>query len=263
MTRIVTTAAAICLLTIAAGCQSNTGRSAQLPQRGNPSLNPAEPAPLPDPSSSDQIDLVEQLTTNRQAYRRSLQSLIQHYDAMGDNEKATWAKDELTALDRIPMYRYIIEADMPATLKATARIPAADELYNEAARLERSAGPLSAPILKDEEVLRAALAKYAEVIRKYPTSDKIDDAAYAMGRIQDYFKDYTLALVSFQRAYQWDATTPYPARFRAAGILDRKLHRRNEALVLYQEALIKESSFDEYRIPAERRVKELTTSGGN
>jgi len=258
MTRIVTTAAAILILTIAVGCESNTGISQQLPQRTSPYITNTEPAPLAAPSSSDQIDLVEELSTHRQAYRRSLQALIQHYDAMGDNQKAGWAKAELTALDRIPMYRYIVEADMPATLKASERIPAADELYAQAVKLETDAGTL--PVLKNEEVLRAALAKYGEVIRKYPTSDKIDDAAYRMGGIQEYFSDYTLALLSFQRAYQWDNNTPYPARFRAANILDRKLHRRSEALVLYQEAIIKEASFDSWRIPAERRVKELTTS---
>lgn len=260
MTRIVTTAAAILILTIAVGCESNTGLSARLPQRTASYASEAEPLPLTTPSSSDQIDLVEQLTTYRQSYRRSLQALIQHYDAAGDHTRATWAKEELTALDRIPMYRYIVEADMPANLRAVERIPAADALYEEAAKLERSAGPLSAPVLKDEEVLRGALAKYAEVIRKHPTSDKIDDVAYAMGRIQDYFKDYQLALMSFQRAYQWDANTPYPARFRAANILDKKLRRRNEALTLYQEAIIKEAGFSEWRIPAERRVKELTSS---
>lgn len=262
MTRIVTTAAAILLLTIAIGCESNTGVSQQLPQRTSSyTATTTDSLPLAVPSSSDQIDLVEQMTTHRQAYRRSLQALIQHYDAMGDNQKASWAKEELTALDRIPMYRYIVEADMPANLKATERIQAADELYAEAAKLEREAGVL--PVFKNEEVLRAALGKYGELIRKYPTSDKIDDAAYRMGVIQEYFNDYTLALASFQRAYQWDPNTPYPARFRAAGILDRKLHRRSEALELYQEAIIKEASFDEYRIPAERRVKELTTSGDN
>jgi len=261
MTRIVTTAAAILILTIAIGCQSNTGISQQLPQRTGPYAGSAEPLPLTAPSSSDQIDLVEQLTTYRQSYRRSLQALVQHYDAMGDNQKATWAKDELTALDRIPMYRYIGGADMPTNLKATERIVAADELYAEAAKLEREAGAL--PVLKNEEILRAALGKYGEVIRQYPTSDKIDDAAYRMGHIQEYFNDFALALVSFQRAYQWDASTPYPARFRAAGILDRRLRRRAEALELYQEAIIKEASFESYRLPAERRVKELTTSGGN
>jgi tetratricopeptide (TPR) repeat protein len=215
--------------------------------------------PLTEPSSSDQIDLVEQMTTHRQAYRRDLQALIQHYDAKGNHEKVMWAKTELDALDRIPMYRYIDTIVMPTNLKAMERIPAADELYAEAAKIDREAGAL--PVLKNEEVLRGALGKYSDLIRKYPTSDKIDDAAYRIGFIQDYFKDYTLALASYQKAYQWDPATPYPARFRAANILDRRLHRRAEAVELYQEAIIKEASFSEYRIPAERRVKELTTSG--
>ena len=124
MTRIVTTAAAILMLTIAIGCQSNTGTSQQLPQRTNPYTDVAkEPLPLDNATQSDQIDLVENMTMHRQAYRRALLALIQHYDAAGDHEKATWAKEELTSLDRIPMYRYIVE--LPANLKASERIQAA------------------------------------------------------------------------------------------------------------------------------------------
>ncbi len=262
MTRIVTTAAAILILTIAIGCQSNTGRSQQLAQRTNPYTDTArEPLPLTNPSSSNEIDLVEQMTSYRLAYRRSLQALIQHYDAAGNHEKTTWAKQEMDALDRIPMYRYILGVEMPASLKASERIPAADQLYLEAEEIRRKAGVL--PVLKNEETLRAALDKYSQLVRQNPTSDKIDDAAYRMGEIHEYFNDYTLALTSYQRAYQWDPTTPYPARFKAANILDRRLRRRAEALQLYQEAIIKEAQFTEYRIPAERRVQELTTSGTN
>jgi len=263
MTRIVTTAAAILILTIAIGCESNTGRSQQLPPRTNPHTETARaPLPLDNPSSSNEIDLVEQMTTNRQAYRRGLQALIQHYDAAGNHEKTLWAQQELEALDRIPMYRYIVEAQVfPATLRASERIPAADQLYAEAEQTRKKAGTFVPDQLKNEDVLRAAFGKYAEVIRQYQTSDKIDDAAYRMAGIQEVFSDYQLALQYYQRAYQWDASTPYPARFKAASILDRRLRRRAEALELYQEAIIKEAQFDEWRIPAERRVKELTTSG--
>jgi tetratricopeptide (TPR) repeat protein len=261
MTRIVTTAAAILILTVAIGCESNTGRSQQLPQRTSPYISSSEPLPLAAPTSSDQIELVEQMTSQRQAYRRSLQALIQHYDAQGDHQKATWAQTELTALDRIPMYRYIVEAQVfPATLKASERIPAADQLYEEAEKVRKEAGVLVPAALKNEEVLRSALGKYGDLIKQYPTSDKIDDAAYKMGTIHEDFSDYQLAFQCYQRAYQWDPATPYPARFRAANILDRRLHRRAEALELYQEAIIKEAGFDSWRIPAERRVKELSTS---
>ncbi len=265
MTRIVTTAAAILILTVAMGCQSDTGRSQRLPQRTNPYSETArEPQPLDKPGSTTEIDLVEQMTSHRQAYRRSLQALEQYYDSVGNHEKTMWAKEERESLDRIPMYRYIIEAEIfPATLKASEAIPAADQLYAEAEQTRKKAGVLLPNQLKDEEVLRVALGKYGDLIRQYPTSDKIDDAAYRMATIQEALNDYQLALQHYQRAYQWDPATPYPARFKAANILDRRLHRRAEALELYQEAIVKEAQFDEYRISAERRIRELSTSGNN
>ena len=258
MTRIVTTATTILILTVAAGCMtSDTGTSQRLPQRTSPYVTPADPAVSAEPSSSEEIDLVEQMASQRQAYRGSLESLIQYYDGRGNHQKVTWARDELTALDRIPQYRYIFE--VPANLKASEQIAAADELYAEAVKIEREAGAL--PVLKNEETLRAALGKFEEVISRYPTSDKIDDAAFHMGEIHDYFKDFTIALQYYQRAYQWDPMTPYPARFRAATVLDRRLRRRAEALELYQEAIIKEAQHTDERLVAERRIKELTTSG--
>jgi tetratricopeptide (TPR) repeat protein len=248
-------------LTLLIGCEANTGTSQRLPYRSSPYLS--EPnQPLAVPTSADEIDLVEKMSSNRQAYQRSLQALIQYYDASGNHEKTTWAREELNALDRIPQYRYIIEAHvMPANLKATASIAAADQLYDEAVKVERQAGPTPMPaLLKDQQILRAALGKYGELISRYPTSDKIDDAAYRMGRIHEGFRDYTIAVSYYQRAYQWDPATPYPARFQAADILDKKLHRRAEALQIYQEAIVKEAQYTDLRLMAERRVQELNTS---
>jgi TolA-binding protein len=258
MTRIVTTAAMILLLTICVGCQTNTGTSQQLPQRSSPYLS--EPnKPLAVPTSHTEIDLVEKMAANRQAYRRSLEALIQYYDASGNHDKVKWAKQELTSLDRTPQYRYLDV--MPANLKATESIAAADRLYEEAEKVRRQAGPSPMPtIIKDQQLLRAALTKYDDLIQQYPTSDKIDDAAYRMAEIQRGLGDYVIALSYYQRAYQWDPTTPWPARFRAADILDRRLHRRDEALKLYQEAIVKEAQFTDLRLTAERRVQELNTS---
>jgi len=261
MTRTVVTAATILLLAIFVGCQEpNQGGSAKLPMRGQ-SYSPATtPVPVEAGASADEIDLVEQMSTQRQAYRRSLETLVQHYDAAGNNTKLAWAKSELQALDRIPQYRYIIDAQvLSADLKATARIQAADDLYAEAMKTEQKAGVL--PVLKDEEILRVAVGQYSNLIRQYPTSDKIDDAAYRLGDIHEYFRDYTIALSYYQRAYQWDPSTPHPARYKAALLLDNKLHRRAEALELYQEALVKEGQNPEVNKPyVERRIKELNRS---
>jgi tetratricopeptide (TPR) repeat protein len=262
MTRIVTIVAVVLLLTLIVGCETNTGTSQRLPMRTNPYMTADSTPPLERPADATEIDLVEKMVTNRQAYRRSLEALTQYYNASGNHSKVTWANQELTALDRIPQYRYIIEAQvMPSTLRATESIAAADQLYEEAMKIQRQAGPSPMPaLLKDSEVLRAAMIKYEELIRQYPTSDKIDDAAFRMGEIHRGFGDHEIALSFYQRAYQWDAATPYPARFRAADILDKRLRRRAEALELYQEAIVKEAQYENLRLMAERRVQELNTS---
>jgi tetratricopeptide (TPR) repeat protein len=230
-----------------------------LPQRTSPYATTPEPAATETSNPSDELDLVEQMASQRQAYRRSLEALVTHYTNVGNNQKLSWAREELRALDRIPQYRYIVEADvLGPDLKATARIPAADDLFDEARAIEREASPF--PVLRDEELLRAALVKYGDVIRRFPTSDKIDDAAYRMAIIHDYFNDHTLALKFYQRTYQWDPDNPYPARFKAASILDRKLHRRDEALALYQEAIVREAQHDEWVMSARNRIQTLSRS---
>jgi len=262
MTRIVVTAAMIALLTVFVGCQNpNQGRSQMLPQRGAAGLESSTPVPVEMVASADEIDLVEQMSTQRQAYRSTLEKLVKFYDVSGDNTKLNWARTELQGLDRIPQYRYVIEAQvLPADLKATTQIQACDDMYAKAMETERKAGVL--PWLKNEELLRAAITQYSQLLSQCPTSDKMDDAAYRMASIHEYFKDYEIALQFYRRAYQWDPGTPNPARFKAAAILDWRLHRRAEALQLYQEAIVKEAQFTELKAAAERRIQDLSSSDG-
>ncbi len=147
------------------------------------------------------------------------------------------------------------------TAAAPVVVPVSDanSLYAEAVRLEEQAGPLK--VIKDEALLKKALDKYDQFINKYPKSDKIDDAAFRMAGIYEYLKDYTNAVLYYQRTYQWNPQTPTVARFKAAYILDNQLGRRAEALQIYQEALSKITRSDEHRqwvAYAEERVKELT-----
>ncbi len=260
MTRTVIIATSLLLLVGTVGCPpSDRGLAQRLPQRTIYAA-PANNGSGEVVGSTDEIDLVEQVATYRRSYRRSLELLVQHYTVVGDNRKLGWAKEELRSLDRMPQYRYIIDAEvMPANLSATARIPKADELYLDAVETHRQAQPIG--ILKDEEQLRVALEKYNQLIRQYPTSDKIDDAAYRAADIYEYFNDFEIALLYYQRAYQWDPDTPYPARFHAASILDKKLHRRGEALEIYQDAVLREGDrYDEWKMYGERRIKELSSS---
>jgi tetratricopeptide (TPR) repeat protein len=108
--------------------------------------------------------------------------------------------------------------------------------------------------------LQRALNKCNELIKEYPTSDKIDDAAYLAGEIHEFFKDYSIAVLYYKRAFQWDSQTPYPARYRAANLLDYQLFERDKALELYRESLQKEKGYlnSDTVTSIEQRIAELT-----
>jgi len=263
MARIVLTAVVIVLLNVLVGCQGvDSGRGQLMPARTRTTIGSAG---VVDIAKAGETDFVEQIAVNRQAYRQGLELLIKYYTKTGNNMKFKWAKEELAALDSIPQYKYIIEAvTAGANLRASTSIPEADELYRDALELQQKAGVLL--IAKDNELLRVALDKYDRLIRKYPSSDKIDDAAYKAGEIYEYFQDYTIALLYYERAYQWDPDTTHPARFRSARILDKRLHRNAEALELYREAIKAEGRYGKHRLwkeYAEKRIKALYKTEGD
>jgi len=257
MARIVLTVVLIALLNVLVGCgKANEGEGQLIPSSVKKFGSTGEVRV----GQTDEIDIVEQVAVNRQAYREALRLLKEHYNKVGNNMKLQWAKKELAALNAMPQYKYIIEAEVAGPdLKASTSIPEADELYKEAQKLERRGGRLV--VVKDNDLLRLALDKYNELIKKHPSSDKIDDAAYRAGDIYEYFKDYTIAIIYYKRTYQWNPETLYPARFREAYILDQHLHRRAEALQLYQQAIEntpREGEGRSWQYWVERRIKELS-----
>jgi tetratricopeptide (TPR) repeat protein len=261
MARIVTISVVVSLLVTVVGCGTgDPSRAYQLPKRTAymESLGPGGAGAASDVvSSNDEAALVEQVVKFRRDYRQSLALLVDHYSGVGNNEKLKWAQEELRALDRMPQFRYILDPSvLPEDLKATARIPEADKLFQDALNTQRQAQPFGR-VLADEGLLRVALEKYYRLIRLYPTSDKIDDAAWQSAGIYEYFKDYDTAILFYKRTFQWDPSTTYPARFKAAQLLD-KLGRRDEALPLYKESIEKESRHPENVAYAKRRIEELT-----
>ncbi len=205
---------------------------------------------------AEEIDLVEEMAGWRSSYRGSLKSLIDFYQGSGDAMKLAWAQREYALM---PQYRYLMPGEtLRADLQATDSIDVADELYTEAVRLYDEAGGLL--IIVDEDKLRLSLGKFNQLIEDYSSSDKIDDAAYKAGMIYRHFQDYEIAAIYFQRVFQWDANTPYPARFRAAYILDQRLNMKPEALLLYQLSLEMESRYEENAEFAKRRIDNLTRS---
>jgi len=226
------------------------------------------------PSAAAEIAMAEELAQTRLAYHKQLEKIKSFYEQSGNQLKLEWATRELNSLDSIPRYRYLLQAEVAGDkLIAKDSIPKADILYKEALDIynrtdlifpipvfvshEKTAFPHHVPIFVSKKKLQRALNKCNDLIKDYPASDKIDDAAYLAGQIHEYFGDYSIAVLYYKRAFQWNPLTPYPARYRAARILDYQLSERSQALPLYRESLEKES---EYNINTElinQRIAEL------
>ncbi|MHC5083813.1 MAG: tetratricopeptide repeat protein [Planctomycetota bacterium] len=177
---------------------------------------------------------------------------------MGNATKLGWAQAELKTFDQMIHYRYMQPAEwMNPDRQAMNSIEEADALYREAMKLYRQAGGLL--IVTNSAKLRQSLGLFNQLIQEFPTSDKADDAAYRGGRIYESLKNYELAAIYYQRTFQWNEVTPYPARFRAARIMDTKLRMNKEALALYRLAVEKESRYVENTETAQRRIAALTT----
>jgi tetratricopeptide (TPR) repeat protein len=260
MTRFILTANLLALVIALYGCtESNSGRGQIVANKVKQSTDRHA---VIEAAKDKEVDIIEDMSLHRRAYRQSLEALIKYYRDTGNYMKREWAQKELGALDAIPQYNYIIEAAVAGPeLKATDEIPEAEDLYYQAMILEDEARKLI--LIKSNEKLRLALDKYNQIIRQYPTSNKIGDAAYRAAKIYEEFKDYSIALIYYQRAYQWDPEIMYPARYKAARILDDKLHRRAEALELYSEALKYDPLTDSEREYINDRVAELSTGGAS
>jgi tetratricopeptide (TPR) repeat protein len=271
MARIAGVCVLITIILYTGGCNTTHNDSLMLPPRtsNTPIIGGTDfPVDLTDMS---EVDIVEQVALSRQEYRQGLRWLSDHYSKAGDNRKEAWARRELSSLNRIPQYNYVGDVIPSADLRAKLSIPVADALYLDAQDLQREAGLLNPrfvgiplPYVRNSNTLRMALNKYSLLIKRYSESDKIDDAAFQAGYIHEHFKEYGIALTYYQRAFQWDSRTPHPARFRAANILDKRLHRKAEAVEMYQQALSAEGTqWLKWKEFAAERVRVLTNSGSN
>ena len=228
MARMILAAALLVSTFIVVGCEGpGPGGSMRMLERPRATR-------IPDMADTGEMDIVEQVISNREAYRDSMNMLIQYYTETGNHEKYLWARKELSDLNTMAQYNYVSEAIISGSdLVASDSILEADFLYQQALDLKKKAGP----VLRNKKTLRLALANFNGLIRMHPSSDKIDDAAFQAGDIYQRFKDYTIAIQYFRRTYQWNPATPYPARFREGFILDKMLLDRAGALDAYTRAI--------------------------
>ena len=248
--------AVVVSLVFAAGCQNPKVDDAHLLVTSE-ELKAAEAGFLLP--GAGEADYVEKAAATRVAYREALNSLATYYRSVGNATKLQWAQTELKTFDQMVQYRYLAPAEVaPANLQSRDIIDAADELYNKGRSLWDKSGAWL--VVMDAAKLREGLMYFNQLIAQYPTSDKIDDAAYYSGRIYEHLKNYELAAIYYQRAFQWNPFTPYPARYRAAVVMDQRLKMRNEALTLYRLAVDHEGRFTDNVEQAKVRIYELTRS---
>ncbi len=198
-----------------------------------------------DLANLSEPDRIEQLQQIRANYKIILQNLIQCFDSSGQSRKADWARQELTDLNRVRKYPYLVEVDIQDTnLSPRDSIIEADRMYEEGLKLMKNSKFL--PFINNNRGLKDALDKFTLLIKCYPTSDKIDDAAFYAGEIsKEYFNDDIQAIRYYEMSMKWDPKTPHPVRFECAVIYDFRLHDRARAMAMYQRVLKEEADIDQ------------------
>jgi tetratricopeptide (TPR) repeat protein len=214
-----------------------------------------------DLRNQNEVSLVDEVSRTRKAYARAMLALRDYYTSRGNATKLDWVNAEYTAYDKSPkaMYLGVSELGSP-TLKPSRRIEAADKLYEEGLQFKdypAMPAPMSNP--GKDTYLKKALEKFQTIIEKYPESDKIDDAAFRMGEIYGgwYFEDWTRAVQCYERCWQWNPRTEYPAVLNAAKIYDKNLKNRAKAVELYNRVLTESNNPDQVK-QAREAIKNLT-----
>ncbi len=207
-----------------------------------------------------EVDLVEEVVAHRDEYRASLDRLHGYYSEHGYAAKQGWAAYELDGLSKVKPFRYLMDAEVPAeSLHAADSIAEADAIFGEGQELMKRGGHGVPGIYREDRMIQAAEV-FRNMISKYPSSDKIGDAAFLCGEIH---KEYLpgqeqIAVKWYERCWTWDPQTIHPAKFQAAVVYDYRLHDRDAALELYHRVVNEGSPGDANTRHALKRIEELT-----
>ena len=218
-----------------------------------------------DLNRSTEVQLVEQMGAYRNRYKTYLEHMVKFYDQQGNQLKSRWAGEELANIQQGPSRPYLVVAEVSGPdLRATDAILEADLLYREGIKLMKEGAGGFGGLAADERKLYRAIEKFNGLITSYPGSDKIDDAAFQIGQIyHHYLKDYTTALLYYQRVWQWDERTTLPVRYWVGRIYDDHVHDRVKAIEFYEKAIRLESSYPVNMVSAQNRISELSKASSD
>ncbi len=207
-----------------------------------------------------EVDLVETVLAHRAEYRRGLEELRDYYRDHGYAAKQEWAEFEFAGFAKVKTFRYLVDSEIASDrLRPTDQIPEADALYERGLELMRKGGH-GVPIFYRQKTMIEAADVFRKLVEQFPSSDKIDDAAFFLGEIhKEYLPEQEqLAVKWYERAWTWDSATPHPARFQAAVVYDYRLHDRDRALELYR-AVTQDETADQSNVRfSTRRIEQLT-----
>ena len=205
--------------------------------------------------------LVEYVVAARVEYTQVLAALEALYENQGLSRKASMVRNMQDRFDPVRTYLYFLSAEIPpADLKPTDVVTDADALFDEAVRLHKNGkGLLQIALTTSYHKQRQALEKFLELVRNYPSSNKIALSAYYIGYIyKEYFNENIRAVNWYERAWQWDPHLTKSARFQAATVHDLRLHNYAKAVECYRQ-VIRHEQFNTSNVSfAHRRIRKLT-----
>lgn len=226
------------------------------------------PTPIRRVSLPSTADQVETMLAARERYINEMIATERAYLQIGDTEKANWARRQRAQTEGVEVYPYLREGatEQHHTVAPKESIAKADEIYLDAMKLYDSfeGVPFVGFTKINHEDCRTAVNMYKRILKDYPTSDKVDDAAYYAGVIYKEFlreddPDNELALRYFKWALRLDPKTPHPARFDAAVVYDFRLHDRERAIEMYHQVLeAEEAGIESNQRFAATRIEQLT-----
>ena len=205
--------------------------------------------------NATESDTVEAMLGYRKAYRKTLTSLIKVLEEAKDGTRWAQANRELKGLIAVNKYVYLRDADTPGPeLRPTKNIAAADALYEQAMELKKNSRGLG--VRRYETQL--SMETFRRLISQYPSSDKIEDAAFQIAELcRDNLRDYQRAVRWYECVVAWDPDTHLRANYCIAEIYDKHLVNRLTALDYYRRALQIEARGTSMRERIQERIDRL------
>jgi tetratricopeptide (TPR) repeat protein len=222
------------------------------------SLTAQEPAQIERLGAGREVELVDKVVAARRACKESLENLKNYYIEVGQAYKESQVEQELQSLRLVHKPEYILLVDrLPLAAVPAQHIPAADELYTDAKSYKDYPD-----LFTKKNRLIVAIQKFKEIIEKYPTSDKADDAAFRLGEIYEgfYFRDYHAAAKYYEACFRWNPNTEYPARLEATKCHYKHTKNFPKAAELYKEAM-ENSPLPENRLEGSKKSEEMRDRG--